>query len=109
MSSLARRGTDSGYAAVPPDVRWWLRPTGSWHPNRFGATPLVGGAAPVQPGPSGRAQPFRTSGGTAAKRVFTQFLPRGGTDFQAQHRPLPVLYCSKGLGWYRMTKILSHG
>src|SRR6266542_2552297 len=34
------------FAAVPPDVRWRLRPTGGSTPNHSGATPLSWGIAP---------------------------------------------------------------
>jgi len=58
---------------VPPDVRWRLRPTGNDHSNHFGAARLFGrspGFDQILPEGHSQAQPFRTSGGTAAKRLF---------------------------------------
>jgi uncharacterized protein len=50
-SAKARRSPDSSrvwkrIAALPPDVRWRLRPTESGHSKLSGATPLTRGAAP---------------------------------------------------------------
>jgi hypothetical protein len=54
-------------------------------PDYFWAMPPLGAQPQIPSGLAGRAQPFRTSGGKAADRVFTQSLPRGGTDLMGPH------------------------
>jgi hypothetical protein len=51
--------------APPFDVRWWLRPTVSVRLENWGCAPKMGVAQFVYR-VTGRAKPFRTSGGEAA-------------------------------------------
>jgi len=62
-------------AAVPPDVRWRLRPTVNLAIDPRGYAPEFGAQPHVKNERlSGKAEPFRTSGGTAARRIPSAYL-----------------------------------
>ena len=68
------------FAAMPPDVRWWLCPTGQDAPHCSWAVPLLLGRSPNRIRSSRKGTALPHIGRHSRARVSTRSLPRGGTD-----------------------------